>query len=200
MNVVVQIFFLIIYLVLAALGLCCCLQAFSSCREWGLPSSGGAWASHRGGFSCGTWALGTQASGVAALGLSSCGTWPELLHSTWNLLRPGIEPVSPALTGRFFSIVPPGKSSSSYFVLILVYHSLWQFLDKRWIEGKSFVTLLLWKCYCSMLTFDWWSDRHKTSQEKLSFRIKKKIVSLSSSFKLEGKSTVSQTLGPQYAW
>ena len=33
-----------------------------------------AWASHCGGFSCcGVWALGMQASVVAARGLSSCG-------------------------------------------------------------------------------------------------------------------------------
>ena len=38
--------------VLAALGLCCCKWAFSSCGEWGLLSTGGARASHRGGFSC----------------------------------------------------------------------------------------------------------------------------------------------------
>ena len=39
-----------IYLFLAALGLCCCAQAFSSCGERGLLSL--AWASHGRGFSC----------------------------------------------------------------------------------------------------------------------------------------------------
>ena len=29
-------FYLFIYLFLAALGLCCCARAFSSCGEWGL--------------------------------------------------------------------------------------------------------------------------------------------------------------------
>ena len=28
----------------------------------------------------------------------------------WNLPRPGIEPMSPALAGGFLSTVPPGKS------------------------------------------------------------------------------------------
>ena len=47
-----------IYLLLIALGLCCCAQALSSC---------GSWASHCGGFSpCGVQALGLQ-------GFSSCG-------------------------------------------------------------------------------------------------------------------------------
>ena len=64
-----------IYLfILGVLGLHCCTQAFSSCRERGLLSSCSAWASHRGGFSCcGAQALDTQASVVAAQGLISCG-------------------------------------------------------------------------------------------------------------------------------
>ena len=33
-----------IYLFMAVLGLCCCMWTFSSCGEWGLLSSGGAWA------------------------------------------------------------------------------------------------------------------------------------------------------------
>ena len=28
----------------------------------------------------------------------------------WDLPRPGLEPVSPALAGRFLTTVPPGKS------------------------------------------------------------------------------------------
>ena len=32
---------------------------------------------------------------------------------TWNLPRPGIKPVSPALAGGFLSTVPPGKSVKS---------------------------------------------------------------------------------------
>ena len=62
-----------IYLFLAALGLHCCAQAFSSCGKRGLLFV--ARTSHRGGFSCcGAWALGAQASVVAARGLSSCGS------------------------------------------------------------------------------------------------------------------------------
>ena len=56
----------IYFLSLAALGLCCCTRAFSSCGER---------ASHCGGFSCcGAWTLGTQASVAVAHGLSSCGS------------------------------------------------------------------------------------------------------------------------------
>ena len=42
--------------------------------------------------------------------LSSCGAWASLLHSMWDLLRSVLEPVSPALAGRFLTTVPPGKS------------------------------------------------------------------------------------------
>ena len=43
---------------LAAFGLRCCVFAFSSCREWGLLSSCGAWAFYCGGVSCCiAWAL-----------------------------------------------------------------------------------------------------------------------------------------------
>ena len=44
--------FLLIYLLLAELGPPCCVWAFCSCSEQGLPSSCGVWASHCDGFSC----------------------------------------------------------------------------------------------------------------------------------------------------
>ena len=33
----------------------------------------------------------------------------------WDLPGPGIEPVSPALAGRFLATVPPGKSGTHLF-------------------------------------------------------------------------------------
>ena len=66
---------LFIYLFLAALGLCCCAQAFSSCGELGATLRCGARASHCGGFSCcGAGSLGARASVVVARGLSGCGS------------------------------------------------------------------------------------------------------------------------------
>lgn len=54
------------------------------------------------GFSsCGSWALEYR--------LSSCGVWPYLLWGMWDLPRPGIEPVSIALQGGFFTTEPSGK-------------------------------------------------------------------------------------------
>ena len=64
----------------------------------------GARASHCGGFSCcGAWALGTQASVVVVHGLSCSAAYG-------NPPGPGLEPVSPALAGRFLTTAPQGKS------------------------------------------------------------------------------------------
>ena len=63
------------YSFLAVLCLRCPTQASSSCREWGLLFSCGAWASLSGGFSCcGAQALGRVGSVVAARGLWSSGS------------------------------------------------------------------------------------------------------------------------------
>ena len=64
-----------IYLFLAALGLRCCLRAFSSCSERGL-----LFVAVRGlliavASRCGARALGARASIAVARGLSSCGLW-----------------------------------------------------------------------------------------------------------------------------
>ena len=42
-------------------------------------------------------------------GFCSCSTWAQLLCSMWDLPKPGIEPVSPALQGRFLTTGLPGK-------------------------------------------------------------------------------------------
>ena len=48
--------------------------------------------------------------------LSNCGSRAQLLHGTWDLPRPGLEPVSPALAGRFSTTAPPGKPQLPYFL------------------------------------------------------------------------------------
>ena len=58
--------------------------------------------SRREGFSsCGSQALDHR--------LSSCGTRASELCGMWDLPGPGLEPVSPALAGRFLTTAPPGK-------------------------------------------------------------------------------------------
>ena len=47
--------------------------------------------------------------------LSNCGSRAQLLCGVWDLPRPGLEPVSPALAGRFSTTVPPGKPPNLLF-------------------------------------------------------------------------------------
>ena len=99
---------LFIYIFLATLGLCCCAQAFSSCGERGLL------------FVAVHGLLIVVASLVAEhrlqmRRLSNCGSRAQLLRGMWDLPRPGLEPMSPALAGRFSITAPPGKPPNSLF-------------------------------------------------------------------------------------
>ena len=87
---------------MAVLGLRFCARAFSSCGKRG-PLFIAV---------CGP--LTVPASLVAEHGLqmrrlSNCGSRAQLLRDTWDLPRPGLEPVSPALAGRFSTTALPGK-------------------------------------------------------------------------------------------
>ena len=91
-----------IYLFLAVLGFHFCARAFSSCGKWvslfiavrrPLTIAASLVAEHR---------LQTRR-------LSSCGSWAQLLCGMWDPPRLGLEPVSPALAGRFSTTAPPGK-------------------------------------------------------------------------------------------
>ena len=95
------------FLFLAVLGLCFCVWAFSSCSEWGplfiavrgpLTVAASLVVEHR----------------LQKRRLSTCGSRAQLLRGTWDLPRPGLEPVSPALTGRFSTTAPPGKPYNGY--------------------------------------------------------------------------------------
>ena len=50
--------------------------------------------------------------------LSNCGSQAQSLRGTWDLPRPGLEPVSPALAGRFSTSAPPGKPQFCSFIEI----------------------------------------------------------------------------------
>ena len=95
-------FFNLIYLFMAVLSLRFCVRALPSCGKWGplliavrgpLTIAASPVAEHR---------LQTHR-------LSNCGSRAQLLHGTWDLPRPGLEPVSPALAGRLSTTAPPGK-------------------------------------------------------------------------------------------
>ena len=96
--------YLSLYLFMAVLGLRFCARAFSSCGKRGplfitvrgpLTIAASLVAEHR---------LQTRR-------LSSCGSRAQLLRGMWDLPRPGLEPVSPELAGRFSTTAPPGKPS-----------------------------------------------------------------------------------------
>ena len=103
---------LFIYLFLAVLGLRFCARAFSSCSEWG-P----LFIAVRGPLTVA--APLVEEHRLQMRRLSSCGSWAQLLRGMWDPPSPGLEPVSPALAGRFSTTVPPGKPSVLIFIFIL---------------------------------------------------------------------------------
>ena len=87
---------------MAVLGLRFCARSFSSCGKWGplliavrrpLTIAAFLVLEHR----------------LQMRRLSNCGSRAQLLRGTWDLPRPGLEPVSPASAGRLSTTVPPGK-------------------------------------------------------------------------------------------
>ena len=82
-------------------GFCCCVQAFSSCGEWGLLLRGIGFSLQR--------LLLLQTMGSRVQGLSSCSAQAYLLRGMWDLPAPGIEPMSLALPGRFLTTAPTAQ-------------------------------------------------------------------------------------------
>ena len=87
---------------MAVLGLRFCARAFSCCGERGplliaargpLTIAASLVAEHR---------LQTRS-------LSNCGSRAQSPRGMWESPRPGLEPASPALAGRFSTTAPPGK-------------------------------------------------------------------------------------------
>ena len=93
---------------MAVLGLRFCARAFSSCGKWGplfiavrgpLTIAASPVTEHR----------------LQTCRLSNCGSRAQPLHGMWDPPRPGLEPVSPTLAGRFPTTAPPGKPSKIFF-------------------------------------------------------------------------------------
>ena len=95
---------------MAVLGLRLCVRAFSSCGK-----RGPVFIAVRGPL--------TIVASLAAehrpqtRRLSSCGSRAQLLRGTWDPRRPGLEPVSSALAGRF-STTAPGKPPEAFLKTI----------------------------------------------------------------------------------
>ena len=125
----IPLFLLFIYLFLAVLGLRFCVRAFSSCGKWGplfivvrgpLTITASLVTEHR---------LQTRR-------LSNCGSRAQLLRGMWDLPRPGLEPMSPALAGGFSTTAPPGKPEYLYLVRKKtgIFHSIVEGIE---IENKK---------------------------------------------------------------
>ena len=119
-------FFFFFILFMAVLGLCFCARAFSSCGKWGplfiavrgpLTIAASLLVEHR---------LQTRR-------LSNCGSRAQLLRGIWDLPRPGLESVSPALAGRFSTTAPPGKPKDSWLKVFL----------KKWLKTELELTTKL---------------------------------------------------------
>ena len=87
---------------MAVLGLRFCARAFSSCRKRGL-----LFIAVRGPLTIAASLVAEHRLQMRRL--SSCGSRAQLLGGLWDLPRPGLEPVSPALAGRLSTTAPPGK-------------------------------------------------------------------------------------------
>ena len=97
---------------------CCSAQAshcsgFFSCRARALGRLGFS--------SCGSWAAGSR--------FSSCGSQAQLLHSMWDPLRSGTDPMPPALAAKFFTAEPPGKTRAFCWL-----HSMWDLVPQTGIH------------------------------------------------------------------
>ena len=66
------------------------------------------------GFSL-QWPLLLQVAASRHVGFSSRGTQTKSSCGTWDLPRPGMEPMSPASVGRFLTTGPPGNSPLHQF-------------------------------------------------------------------------------------
>ena len=111
-------------------------QVFFSFSKQGLLSS------------CGAGRLVVVASLVAERRLSSCGTRPQLPCGLWDLPRPGMEAISPALAGRFLSTTPQGKSQ---------FYGFWQTHSDMYLPTQHHTEFLY--CPQPVLEAGGWGDR-----------------------------------------
>ena len=115
---------------MAVLGLRFCARAFSSCGKRGplfiavrgpLTIAASLVAEHR----------------FQTRRLSNCGSRAQLLCGMWDHPRPGLEPVSPALAGRFSTTAPPGKPQ--LFIYFFIFYFFWLHWVFVTVHGLSLV-------------------------------------------------------------
>ena len=93
---------------MAVLGRRFCAKAFSSCGK-----RGPLFIAVRGPLTIAACLVAEHKLQTRRLG--SCGSRAQLLCGMWDLPRPGLEPVFPALAGRFSTTAPPGRPLGLYF-------------------------------------------------------------------------------------
>ena len=98
--------------------------------------------------------------------LSSCGALVYLLCSMCDLPRPGIEPISPALTDGFFTTEPPGKPW--FFITepqgkpspsLLICNYVW---EVKW--GLPCLTTKSYRTWGQVESFRFWKVKRQESQ------------------------------------
>ena len=121
------------------LGLRFCARAFSSCGK-----RGPLFIAVRGPLTIAASLVAEHKLQMRRL--STCGSRAQLLLGMWDLPRPGLEPVSPALAGRLSTTAPPGKPLMWVFCFILftllLVKSLWHLwhlkLCLKWFSLRFF--------------------------------------------------------------
>ena len=106
--------FIYLFIYFGCVGSSVCARAFSSCGKRGpllIAARGPLFIAVRGPLTI----AAPPAAGhrLQTRRLSSCGSRAQPLRGTWDPPRPGLEPVSPALAGRFSTTAPPGKPGTT---------------------------------------------------------------------------------------
>ena len=128
---------------MAVLGLRFCVRAFSSCGKRGplliavrgpLTVAASLVAEHR----------------LQMCRLSSCGSRAYLLRGMWDLPRPGLEPVSPALAGRFSTTAPPGKPCKAFLKTIYIFYLFYFWLHWVFVAACGLSLVVASRGYSSL--------------------------------------------------
>ena len=131
------------------LGLHFCVRAFSSCSKRGplfiavhrpLTVAASLVVEHR---------LQTRR-------LSSCGSRAQLFRGMWDLPRPGLESVSPALAGGFSTTAPPGKPTLWFWFAFLWYLAMMSILHVPVSHLYVFFGKLSIQVFCPFFNWGVW--------------------------------------------
>ena len=108
--------FIYLFIIFGCVGSSVRARAFSSCGKRGplfIAVQGPLFIAVRGPFTIAAPPIAGHR--LQTRRLSSCGSRAQLLRGMWDLPKPGLEPVSPALAGRFSTTAPPGKPQEPTF-------------------------------------------------------------------------------------